>query len=244
MVWSIYEQLSQALATLSFEAPVTHVYNPLVYACVPAKQYIDRYVSTSRHVVLLGMNPGPWGMVQTGVPFGEVSIVRTWLGIDGTINRPKHEHPARPVEGFRCQRSEVSGARLWGWAKDTFETPERFFATFTVINYCPLAFMESSGKNFTPDKIRASERTALMAYCDEALSCVLAKLEPKLAIGIGTFAEACLQRVLGMGTRTRIGRMLHPSPASPRANGNWAKEASAAIEGYGIELPNRERCVG
>ena len=58
------------------------------------------------------MNPGPWGMVQTGVPFGEVSLVREWLGIDATIRRPKVLHPDRPVEGFLCQRREVSGSRF------------------------------------------------------------------------------------------------------------------------------------
>ena len=36
----------------------------------------------AKRVVFLGMNPGPFGMAQVGVPFGEVAAVRDWLRID------------------------------------------------------------------------------------------------------------------------------------------------------------------
>ena len=65
------------------------------------------------------------------------------------------------VLGFECRRSEVSGARLWGWARDRFGTPQRFFERFFVANYCPLAFMEASGANRTPDKLSAAEQQEL-----------------------------------------------------------------------------------
>src|SRR6478609_6272568 len=126
----ITETLRQALAPLRFGAPVTHVYNPLEYAGTPLRQYLERYGSTPKEVVLVGMNPGPFGMVQTGVPFGEVALVRDWLGIEAPVGKPAREHPKRPVDGFACKRSEVSGARLWGWARETFGSPERFFERF------------------------------------------------------------------------------------------------------------------
>ena len=37
-----------------------------------------------KEAVFLGMNPGLWGMAQTGVPFGTVSLVRDWMGIEDT----------------------------------------------------------------------------------------------------------------------------------------------------------------
>src|SRR5688572_32536315 len=103
------------------------------------------------------MNPGPFGMAQTGVPFGDVAMVRDWLGIVAAVAKPRDEHPKRPVLGFECQRSEVSGARLWGWARARFGTPQRFFERFFVANYCPLAFMESSGANRTRSEEHTSE---------------------------------------------------------------------------------------
>lgn len=126
------------------------------------------------------MNPGPFGMAQTGVPFGEVELVRDWLGIDTKIGKPPREHPKRPIEGFACQRREISGQRLWGFARARFERPERFFARFFVWNYCPLLFLEASGRNLTPDKLRAAERAPLEAACDGALRRAIAILRPRI----------------------------------------------------------------
>jgi len=230
----ITDDLVADLEGLTFAPPVTHVYNPLVYARAAWDQYCERYGRGPREVVLLGMNPGPWGMAQTGVPFGEVGHVRDWLAIDAPIVRPDAEHPKRPVEGLACRRSEVSGARLWGWAKDRFGTPDRFFERFFVANYCPLAFLEETGRNRTPDKLPKAERTRLFAACDAALRQTLDHLEARLVIGVGKFAEDRVRAVLGKDSGVRVGRMAHPSPASPLANRGWAALADAALRDLGV----------
>src|SRR5687767_10840650 len=108
---AITEELRDAVDRLKFAAPVTHVYNPLAYAWEVHQAYLTRYGVGDRPVVLLGMNPGPFGMAQTGVPFGEVNIVRDWLRLSGAVGKPKLENPKRPVTGLACTKSEVSGAR-------------------------------------------------------------------------------------------------------------------------------------
>src|SRR5688500_13713287 len=113
----ISRDLAARVDALRFAAPVTHVYDPLVYARDPHEAYLDRWGRGRKEVLLLGMNPGPFGMGQTGIPFGDVTMVRDWLGIHGRVTRPAREHPKRPVLGFDCPRSEVSGTRLWGWAR-------------------------------------------------------------------------------------------------------------------------------
>src|SRR3954452_15779457 len=118
----ISRALGRAVDELSFAAPVTHVYNPLRYAAPVHEEYLRRYGAGPKPVLLLGMNPGPFGMAQTGVPFGDVSMVRDFLGISGPVGKPKPEHPKRPILGFDCQRSEVSGTRLWGFARAHFKT--------------------------------------------------------------------------------------------------------------------------
>jgi single-strand selective monofunctional uracil DNA glycosylase len=182
------------------------------------------------------MNPGPWGMVQTGVPFGEVNAVRDWLGIDAKVGRPEHEHPKRPVKGLSSTRSEVSGARLWGWARDLFATPERFFERFFIANYCPLAFMESTGRNRTPNKLPMSERKPLLEACDRAMRKTVEYLRPDLVVGVGAFAEGRARAAL-VATEVRIGRILHPSPASPAANRGWSERATHQLRDLGVELP-------
>src|SRR4051794_10267248 len=166
---AVSRRLSKRVAALDFKDPVAFTYNPLVYARAPHEAYLERFGAGVKEVVLLGMNPGPFGMAQTGVPFGDVASVRDWLGIEGKVGKPELEHPARPVLGFACSRGEVSGQRLWGWVQQRFETPERFFRRFFVVNYCPLAFLEASGKNRTPDRLAPEERRALFAACDTAL---------------------------------------------------------------------------
>jgi single-strand selective monofunctional uracil DNA glycosylase len=227
--------LSQRVATLRFAEPVSCVYNPLEYARAPHELYASRYGAGPKEALLLGMNPGPFGMAQTGVPFGDVTMVRDWLGLTGPVGKPHGEHPKRPVLGFECRRAEVSGTRLWGWARDRFTTPERFFRRFFVANYCPLVFMEASGANRTPDKLPAGEQQALFGACDEALRAVVRLLRPQIVIGVGGFAERRARAALA-GEDVRIGTILHPSPASPLANRGWAPAVERQLESLGIHL--------
>ncbi len=229
------DQLRDAVDELSFDAPVTHVYNPLRYAWRAHREYLSRANPKGPKVLFLGMNPGPWGMAQTGVPFGEIAAVRDWMGIDKKIDRPDHEHPKRPVEGFACGRSEVSGRRLWGLFQERFETPEAFFEQHFVSNYCPLVFMEESARNRTPDKLPASEREGLDAACDEHLRSLLAILDPTYAVGVGAYAEKALTRAVAeINSDAVVTRILHPSPASPAANKDWSGTASRQMRDAGI----------
>ena len=108
------KKLSKSVSNLKFSEPVTCVYNPLEYAWNSNEQYLERFGVSKKKVIFLGMNPGPWGMAQTGIPFGEIPAVRDWMKITCDVSKPEIEHPKRPVEGIDCQRSEVSGRRLWG----------------------------------------------------------------------------------------------------------------------------------
>jgi single-strand selective monofunctional uracil DNA glycosylase len=233
---AISRNLSREVSKLEFSAPVSHVYNPLEYARAPHEAYLEAHGQGKKHVLLFGMNPGPFGMAQTGVPFGDVGMVRDFLKVQGKVLRPPNEHPKRLVTGFDCARSEVSGSRVWGWARDRFGTAERFFERFYVTNYCPLVFMEESGKNFTPDKLPAREREPLFAACDDALRSIVTTVEPRFVIGIGTFArdraKAALSDFDGV-----IGTILHPSPASPKANKGWAGIVDRELAALGIDVP-------
>jgi single-strand selective monofunctional uracil DNA glycosylase len=227
--------LCQRVGRLVFADPVAYVYSPLDYARTLHEAYLSRYGQAPKDVVLLGMNPGPFGMAQTGIPFGDVTMVRDFLGLDGTVGRPEREHPKRKVEGLACARGEVSGTRLWGWAKGAFGTAERFFARFFVANYCPLVFMEASARNLTPDKLPQREQGALFAACDEALRDMVAILRPRFVVGVGVFAAARARLALA-GTGITVGSILHPSPASPMANRGWAAQARRQLVDLGIEI--------
>lgn len=230
---SAADALSATLAPMRFASPVTHVYNPLTYAREGYAAYLHRAGTGPKRALFLGMNPGPWGMAQTGVPFGQVAWARDWLGIDVPIGKPEHEHPQRPITGFACERREVSGSRVWGAIAEHFETPEAFFERYLIVNYCPLVFMEASGRNRTPDKLPVAERKALFAACDAHLREIVAILQPEWVIGVGAFAEERARLALE-GTTIKTGRILHPSPANPLTNKGWEPVVARELTEMGL----------
>lgn len=215
--------LAKSVNALTFKEPITHVYNPLNYAWDVHKQYIEKFANTPKKVLFMGMNPGPFGMAQTGIPFGEIAMVRDWMGLSGRVDQPLKMHPKRIIEGFDCPKSEVSGRRLWGFFKDYFLTADLFFENHFVLNYCPLVFMESTGRNRTPDKLPTDEAKRLYEICNRHLVQVVNILEVQWVIGVGVFAESkAKESFFGVNT-VKIGRILHPSPASPQANRGWSQ---------------------
>ena len=217
-----------------FAPPVTHIYNPLTYAWKAHEEYLRRFGDSRRRVVFLGMNPGPFGMVQTGIPFGEIAAVRDWLGISAKVAKPAVEHPRRPVLGFDCPRSEVSGRRLWKLFSERFGSPEKFFAGHFVANYCPLAFLAASGANLPFDKLPKVGRESLFTICDEHLRHMLEILQPEWLVGIGAFAKK-RGELVAAGTSVRIGQILHPSPANPKANRHdWTQTATKELVALGV----------
>jgi single-strand selective monofunctional uracil DNA glycosylase len=242
-IYERYRHLSRELDPLARsiveKLPAVHaVYDPLVYASRPWRTYLARFVDGPRGILFLGMNPGPWGMAQTGIPFGEIDSVRDWMGIEEPVDQPDHPHPKRPVEGFRCRRSEVSGRRFWGLMRDRFGTAERCFQDQAVLNFCPLVFMGESGKNITPNTLPSAYRTVIEEACRGALRDATEILRPRHLVGVGRFAEKQLK--LLRETTSHLAEtpdpiaILHPSPASPSANSGWSETVTAQLQQHRV----------
>ena len=232
------DTLRLSLSGLDFPAPVTHTYNPLDYAWEPHVKYLKKFGQGRKRVLFMGMNPGPYGMAQTGIPFGEIDHVRDWLKISGPVGKPTDEHPKRPVTGFDCTRSEVSGRRLWGLFAEKFATAEDFFANHFITNYCPLVWMKDTGANLTPDKLPAASLVPVEEACQTHLQAVIRELQPEYLIGVGAYAEGKLKTAAQtLDYQATLGRILHPSPASPAANRDFAGTATKQLQQLGI-LPD------
>lgn len=232
----IAARLRNRVRSLEFSAPAAYVYFPLDYAWEPHRLYLEKWGGHGADTLLLGMNPGPYGMAQTGVPFGAIPPVRDWLGCEAPVAAPAHTHPKRPVQGFACPRSEVSGMRLWGWAEQAFGTPQAFFARFFVINYCPLLFLAESAANVVPEKLKKAELAQVLGPCNDALRDTALAMGVRRVVGVGSFAEARAREALA-DTGIEIGRILHPSPANPAAGRDWGAQASAQLRAMGVFLP-------
>ncbi len=232
---TISRTLAREVDAIDTSTVASFAYNPLNYARAPHEAYLKTYGGGPKQALFLGMNPGPFGMAQTGVPFGDVRMVRDYLKLEGKVARPEREHPKRPIEGFSCKKSEVSGTRLWGLAQAHFPDAKDFFARFFVVNYCPLVFMNETGGNITPDKLPRDVREAIERCCDKALLSLVTLLEPEWVIGVGAFAEKQAKRAVA-ATRVKIATILHPSPASPAANRGWAPQVEKQLAQLGIEF--------
>jgi len=233
---SFASSLVAELKPIDFQDYAAMVYNPLEYAWGNHAQYLEKYGNGKKRVLFLGMNSGPWGMAQTGVPFGEIPAVRDWMKLDGEIRKPEVEHPKRPIEGFSCERSEVSGRRLWGYFADRFPEAEDFFKDHFVVNFCPLVWMSETGANITPDKLPKSVMKPVEDACMDHLQQVVELMEPEWLVGVGAFAEKRLKDVSKRveNLNVKVGKVLHPSPASPAANRGWAEAAEKQLIEQGI----------
>lgn len=228
-------QLREQVESLRFSTDYI-IYNPLLYAWDVHEQYIRKYMSAPIEALFLGMNPGPFGMAQTGVPFGEITSVKTFLKLEGEIGKPPYEHPARPILGLNVKRSEVSGKRLWALFCEHYADSTSCFSQIAVTNYCPLVFMDrgSTGKNITPDKLPKTERLALETICDSYLHDVIMLLQPTYLLGVGKYAKEKFQKVVGDQDTFIIDSIIHPSPGNPMANTGWNEKTKLKLVSIGL----------
>lgn len=215
----------------SFEG---YIYNPLDYAWDCHEKFLRKYIKQNAKAVFLGMNPGPFGMMQTGVPFGEINAVKDYLKITGNIEKPENEHPARPVLGFETKRSEISGLRLWSLIASHYPNAD-FASDIAFFNYCPLGFLlnTKTAKNETPDHLAKEERKALEDVCNNYLDDVIEMINPEYLVGVGKYAEAKLLSANG-STGKKVFSIIHPSPGNPQANSNWAGKTELRLKEAGL----------
>ncbi len=95
--------------------------------------------------------------------------------------------------------------------------------------------MSETGANLTPDKLPAPEMVAVDEACLDHLAESIAVLQPEWLIGVGGYAEERLREAAARtGSQAKLGRVLHPSPASPAANRGWAEAATKQLLEQGM----------
>ena len=207
------------------EGSVDAVYNPLAYAWEPHRAYLELASGGGAKTLLLGMNPGPHGMGQMGIPFAATSVVRELLKITNLeVGQPRKPHPKRPISGLDWPKEEVSGTRLWGLLANEYGSAESIFKSVFLLNHCPLMlFSGERATNITPDKITGPTTKALLERCDEHLREVVDIMQIERVIGVGRYSEKRALNALS-GIDISITTCWHPSPASPLANRNKGED--------------------
>ena len=227
---SLRDDVGPIGSRLVSEGSVDVCYNPLEYAWDAHEAYLRRMGDSGARTIVLGMNPGPHGMGQVGIPFAATSVVRDLLEITGIpVNQPKAVDPRRPVVGLEYPREEVSGTRLWGLLAERYGDADAIASHVFLVNHCPLMlFSGPRATNITPDKIAGPTAQELLERCDEHLREVVSILNTERVIGVGKFAESRARSALDDGTIEVVG-CWHPSPASPLANRNGGADWRANV---------------
>ena len=218
------------------EGSVDVVYNPLAYAWEPHRAYLESAAGGGAKTLLLGMNPGPHGMGQMGIPFAATSVVRDLLKItDLEVGQPRNPHPKRPVSGLDWPKEEVSGTRLWGLLADEYGDAGSIFKSVFLLNHCPLMlFSGDRATNITPDKIAGPTTRKLLERCDQHLREVVGIMQIERVIGVGRYSEKRAYNALS-SIGVEVTTCWHPSPASPLANRNGGADWRANVRAV---LPN------
>lgn len=214
---TVTKNLNQRIETLSIEDKVEWYYNPLDYAFPVHEAYLEKFGSDRKTGFFLGMNPGPWGMAQTGVPFTDPYIARDWMELPRrSVGSPSNERDARPIEGWESDRKEASGQKLHGFFRSIYGSLENFFENHIVMNYCPLVMYSEEATNLTPEDLLKADRESIFEICDPYLADLIEFYDPDVLVGIGRFGQRRLMDVLDL-TESEVAYLPHPSPASPIA---------------------------
>ena len=231
-LWRLEQSAAEELQHRQYDvkSKVKFILNPLDYAREPHIKFLSKYLTGPKSVLFVGLNPGPWGMCQTGLPFGEVNKCRDFLGITGAVWQPEHTPPKLKILGFDSTRREVSGDRFWSFVARVWTTAESFFSDCFIVNYCPLAFTTETGKNVTPAQFSSEDRKAVFRVCDEALYNMIRVLRATHIVAIGKVVLARVQQLQAdRQLELRLHPVMHPSPANPAANKDWLGLATRSL---------------
>jgi single-strand selective monofunctional uracil DNA glycosylase len=235
------QALHAELKAIPLAESVPYAYYPMDYAWEVYAAYVERFGQGQKKILYLGMNPGPFGMAQTGIPFGEVQAVQRFLklGPPLTIHQPDNMHPKRPVLGWGCKRSEVSGKRLWAWFEERYGSLEAFAQENFVLNYCPVLYLSETGANIALDQLPKADLNAIIRLCDAHLADCVQALGAQWVIGVGQFAAKRAMEVVERHPHlkaVKVGSILHPSPANPHANrAPWGETATRQLAALGLD---------
>ncbi|MBI2078061.1 MAG: DUF4918 family protein [Euryarchaeota archaeon] len=138
-----YLQAARAQATAaerlrrSLHLPGGHrVVNVHAYGWDAYEAFVRKFYADGRpRVVALSMNPGPFGAVQTGIPFCDAAMARAFLpAFDDLV--------ARKPAWLRRERTEVSALKIVEWSKGRFGGIEGLYAEVLLAMTCPLGILK------------------------------------------------------------------------------------------------------
>jgi single-strand selective monofunctional uracil DNA glycosylase len=208
------------------------------------------YPMSPRPLLVFGLNPGPYGMAQTGVPFTDLKRLESalpglWKDLVASgepVTRPGLAPPS--LARHLTRTFESSSVRVYRFLERAYGRPELALREVVFVNPCPLLFIDpETGANRTPaDLPRAlrARKAAELVHAFEELrrATVLeavAELEPRGAILLGRDVAAAVGEALraALGARSVV-EWEHPARAVPET---WSRGLADELRKRGLLRP-------
>ncbi|XP_073819638.1 uncharacterized protein isoform X2 [Musca autumnalis] len=232
--YDLERELNVKLREFSFQL---HTYNPVVHAAEIHCNYLQKYLDSPKRILFVGMNPGRYGALQTGIPFGNITTVKIGMGLKGRITPTPGQRGKIRIRGLEAPEVEhdSSSTRFWRLISELFDGAENYldllFEKCFVHNFCPLVFIDSDGLNVSLPYIEPNPR--LFAECRKTLGKQITLLKPDLIICIGKFVRSMLSK-----TRQAKGREIlmieHPSYKNYISADKWIEDAKEVFQSNGL----------
>jgi len=137
------------------------VWNPGLYGEPWHSRFRRCYPPAARPLVLFGLNPGPYGMAQTGIPFTDIR--RLVSALPALVAELRNAGKRLEVPGlapvslppYLSRTFEASSVRVYRFLERSWGDAERGWREVVAANPCPLLFIDTeTGKNRTPADLR------------------------------------------------------------------------------------------
>ncbi len=251
-VWRRSARRWEDLAPALRRATGWRIWNPGLYGETWHARFRRLYRPGQHPLVVFGLNPGPYGMAQTGIPFTDIRRLVSALPDLAAELRGRGERvepPGLAPPGLRPYLSrsfESSAVRVYRFLKKGWGGAERGWTEVVVANPCTLLFIDpAEGKNRTPAdlaraaRLRGSGRDQVRELVESfgriRIRCAVESIEalsPRGAILLGKDVQAALgpalRRILG---EARVIPWEHPARAVPES---WASGLLSALRRRGL----------
>lgn len=195
------------------------VLNVHAYGWSAYEAFVRAYYSDGRpRILALSMNPGPFGAVQTGIPFCDVPLARQLLpGFDRLI-------AAKP-SWVASERREISALKLVVWSDARFGGIRGLYARVLLAMTCPLAILRGPRKTNVPlPALPRREQEKIEAFIPRHAAEEIRLAEPAGILMLGEWA----QRVWRIALRTDPGLASLPALAAPHPAAHITNRAKYA----------------
>ena len=228
-LWESHAHAWEALRPRLARATGLRVWNPQLYGLPLYRRFAAEHLPHARGgIVAFGLNPGKYGMAQTGIPFTDVTrAARVGIAIE-----PPGLAPASLRPFLKSYRVERSSASVYGLLDEAWGSPREGWRALWAVAPCGLLFLEKDGENVTPADARLARRDDVRELRLRVIRESIAAAKPRGVLLLGQDVARVAAEALAAEDVLVVD---HPVARGPGRRGPawWAQTVTEAVRKKG-----------